>query len=34
VEEEDEDNERCGFCGMSVPLFAMPAHVRFHEVAE
>jgi DNA polymerase iota len=34
VEEEDEDNERCGFCGMSVPLFAMPAHVRFHEVVE
>ncbi|KAI4736747.1 DNA/RNA polymerase [Aureobasidium sp. EXF-12298] len=34
VEEEDEDNERCGICGMSVPLFAMPAHMRFHEVVE
>jgi len=32
VEEEDDDNERCGFCGMSVPLFAMQAHMRFHEV--
>ncbi|KEQ71285.1 DNA/RNA polymerase [Aureobasidium namibiae CBS 147.97] len=32
VEEEDEDNERCGICGMSVPLFAMQAHMRFHEV--
>lgn len=32
VEEEDDDNERCGICGMSVPLFAMPAHMRFHEI--
>jgi len=34
AEEEDGDNERCGICGMSAPMFAMPAHMRFHEVAE
>ncbi|CAD0084298.1 unnamed protein product [Aureobasidium vineae] len=34
LEEENEDDERCGVCGMSVPSFAMPAHVRFHEVAD
>jgi DNA polymerase iota len=34
MEEEDDDNERCGFCGMSVPLFAMAAHMRFHDVTE
>jgi DNA polymerase iota len=34
MEEEDDENERCGFCGMSVPLFAMAAHMRFHDVTE
>ncbi|KAH0259420.1 DNA/RNA polymerase, partial [Aureobasidium melanogenum] len=34
IEEENEDDERCGLCGMSVPLFAMPAHLRFHEVVD
>lgn len=34
IEEENEDDERCGVCGMSVPLFAMPAHLRFHEVVD
>ncbi|KAK6002143.1 hypothetical protein QM012_001781 [Aureobasidium pullulans] len=34
IEEENEEDERCGICGMSVPLFAMPAHLRFHEVVD
>ncbi|KAG9677486.1 DNA/RNA polymerase, partial [Aureobasidium melanogenum] len=34
IEEENEEDERCGFCGMSVPLFAMSAHIRFHEVVD
>ncbi|CAD0093092.1 unnamed protein product [Aureobasidium mustum] len=34
IEEENEDDERCGICGMPVPLFAMPAHLRFHEVKD
>ncbi|KAG9965955.1 DNA/RNA polymerase, partial [Aureobasidium melanogenum] len=34
IEEENEEDERCGLCGMSVPLFAMPAHLRFHEVVD
>ncbi|KAI5269823.1 DNA/RNA polymerase [Aureobasidium subglaciale] len=34
VEEENEDAERCGICGMSVPLFALPAHTRYHEVTD
>ncbi|KAG9945829.1 DNA/RNA polymerase, partial [Aureobasidium melanogenum] len=34
VEEENEEDGRCGLCGMSVPLFAMPAHLRFHEVVD
>ncbi|KAI5202076.1 DNA/RNA polymerase [Aureobasidium subglaciale] len=34
VEEENEDAERCGVCGMSVPLFALPAHMRYHEVTD
>lgn len=34
VEEEEEDNEKCGICGMSVPLFAISAHMRFHEIDE
>ncbi|KAH0365613.1 DNA/RNA polymerase, partial [Aureobasidium melanogenum] len=34
IEEENEEDERCGLCGMSVPLFAMTAHLRFHEVAD
>ncbi|KAI4724796.1 DNA/RNA polymerase [Aureobasidium sp. EXF-10728] len=34
LQEDDEDDERCGVCGMPVPSFAMPAHVRFHEVAD
>ncbi|KAH0415671.1 DNA/RNA polymerase, partial [Aureobasidium melanogenum] len=34
IEEENEEDERCGLCGMSVPLFAMSAHIRFHEVVD
>ncbi|KAI5241222.1 DNA/RNA polymerase [Aureobasidium subglaciale] len=34
VEEENEDAERCGICGMSIPLFALPAHTRYHEVTD
>ncbi|KAG9600664.1 DNA/RNA polymerase, partial [Aureobasidium melanogenum] len=34
IEEENEEDERCGLCGMSVPLFAIPAHLRFHEVVD
>ncbi|KAG9682026.1 DNA/RNA polymerase, partial [Aureobasidium melanogenum] len=34
IEEENEEDERCGLCGMSVPLFAMAAHLRFHEVVD
>lgn len=34
IEEENEEDERCGVCGMSLPLFAMPAHLRFHKVVD
>lgn len=34
MEEENGEDERCGVCGMSLPLFAMPAHLRFHEVVD
>jgi DNA polymerase iota len=34
MEDEEDENERCGFCGISVPLFAMAAHMRFHDVTE
>jgi DNA polymerase iota len=32
-EEEEEDGEVCGDCGMRLPSFAMVAHRRFHVAA-
>ncbi|THW27076.1 DNA/RNA polymerase [Aureobasidium pullulans] len=32
-EDGEEEAETCGICGMSLPPFAMSAHIRFHQMS-
>ncbi|KAI1388333.1 DNA/RNA polymerase [Hypoxylon trugodes] len=32
--EDEEESQRCHLCGHAIPLFAMPAHERFHSIGD